>query len=135
MYSFAPQYDIIEIVRKAWNNSSSSLPLGFSMPENSQTRPMAKVHHVNSRAISSVHFQETVTFKIWASGNNARRVAFEEARNLYQAMMDLWKNPDFPVTGTESISSVLVDIDPILEIPFAQFTIAFTTTNARRTID
>lgn len=133
MYSFVSQYDIIDIVRKAWrNNSSSSLPLGFSMPESSQTEPMARLHHVNSRAISSVHFQETITFKVWASGNNARRVVFEEANKLYEAMMDLWKIPDNYVTTTESISSVLVDTDPILEIPFAQFTIAFTTTNERR---
>lgn len=136
MYSFVSQCDIIGTVRKAWrNNSSSSLPLGFSMPETSQTEPMAKVNHVSSRAISSIHFQETITFKVWASGNDSRRVAFEEANKLYEAMMDLWKDPDNFVTGTESISSVLVDIDPILEIPFAQFSIAFTTTNKRKTIN
>lgn len=133
MYSFASQYDIMNTVRKAWrDNPSSSLPLGFSMPETSQTEPMAKVNHVSSRAISTVHFQETLTFKVWASGNDSRRVAFEEANKMYSAMMDLWKDPDNYVTGTESISSVLVDIDPILEIPFAQFTVAFTTTNKRR---
>ena len=133
MYSFVSQCDIMSIVRKEWKNiSSSSLPLGFSMPETSQTEPMAKVNHVSSRAISSIHFQETITFKVWASGNNARRICFEEASKMYEAMMDLWKDPDNFVTGTESISAVLVDIDPILEIPFAQFTIAFTTTNERR---
>lgn len=136
MYNFVSQCDIISVVRKAWkDNPSSSLPLGFSMPESSQTEPMAKVHHVSSRAISGVHFQETITFKVWASGNNARRICFEEANEMYEAMIDLWKDPDNCVTGTESISAVLTDIDPILEIPYSQFTIAFTTTNKRRTIN
>ena len=135
MYSFVSQCDIMNVVRKAWRDSSSSLPLGFSMPETSQTEPMARLHHVSSQAVSSLHFQETITFKVWASGNDSRRVAFEEASKMYELMMDLWKNPDNFVTGTESISSVLVNIDPILEIPFAQFSIAFTTTNKRRTIN
>lgn len=127
MYQFASQCDIMYIIRKNWGGS---FPVGFEFPKTASTHTTGLLSSVSSKMVSPIHFEETVNFKVWSSGTDARKKAFNAGSELFEYLMNLRITSD-NITGVDVLSAPFITQDPTLNIPVAEFTLVFYTVNDR----